>query len=451
MLLDFANIELSQKGELYHNLYEKIKEAVECGIIKNGEKLPSVREAASVLGVSRTTVENAYTRLCIEGIAESVPQVGYFISKIVNTQKFESKDNIKREKVYKYDFSSRKIDTSAADTEVWKRTMRSVLWDTSLLTSYGEKQGEYVLREVLASYSYKARGVRTTPEDIVIGAGVGPLLNILCGLLGRNVKVGIENGGFKEAQGIFADYGIETVLLESDVNGATLESIKKEKIDILFLLPSALSRISINSLNKRRNDYYAWANEGENRYIIEDDYNGELRYTARTVSSFQGRSPEKTVYIGSFSKLLLPSVRIAYMVLPKKLKKAFENKPFGYNQTCGKTEQLALAEYILKGHLEKHLRRLRRIYYNKSQILIKSVKEHFKGCEVILYESSLSILVKTDINEESKTLRQKAENYNIRIEDVSEMGSFKLSFGSIGEAEIDKACRSLADALYKKS
>ena len=450
MLFDFANIDLNEKGELYHTLYQKIIDAITLGAIKTGEKLPSVREAAAVLQVSRTTVENAYTKLCIEGVAESVPKVGYFICENKRMTVTEQKQTEENEKIYKYDFSSRKIDVSSADTEIWKRLVRSVLWDSEKLASYGEKQGEFVLRNALSSYSYKARGVNAKPQNIVIGAGMGTLLNLLCTLLGRRVKIGIENGGFREAQGIFSDYGIETVLLESDQNGATMKSIEKENIDILFLLPSALSKISVNSLNKRRNEYSRWVKAKPNRYIIEDDYNGELRYTARTVSSFQGRFSEKTVYIGSFSKLLLPSVRIAYMVLPDSLKKILDAKAYGINQTCGKIEQLALSEYILKGHLEKHLRRLRRIYYNKSQILIRSLCDNFEDSQITLYESSLAVVLRTNLPYNSTRLCKMAEDFGIRVEESENIGEVKLFFAFIDELKIPEACAVLKKAYSKK-
>lgn len=448
MIFDFAIIESKKRGELYYTLYNKIKEAVEYGGIKKGEKLPSVREAARQLGVSRTTVENAYTKLCIEGIAESKAQKGYFITGNILKPAKSLKEKSEPDNV-KYDFSGRSVDTAATDTELWKRTLRSVLWDSTSLTSYGERQGEYELREALAEYSYKARGVKTEPQNIVIGAGIGPLLNILCGILGRNITVGFENGGFLEAEGIFKDYGINTVMLSSDSNGATTKSLNENAADVLFLLPSALSKISVSALNNRRNEYIKWASENENHLIIEDDYNGELRYTARTVPAFQGKAYDKTVYIGSFSKLLLPSVRIAYMVLPPFLTEKLKNRKFGYNQTCGKIEQLALAEYIKKGALEKQLRRLRRIYYNKSQILCREIKEIMPEVKITLYESSLTLELETDINLESADLCKEALRCGIRLIKTRKKGAVRLCFSGISEKDIHCAVKELKNCLKR--
>lgn len=450
MIIDFIKLDLKTDSCLYNTVYKSIKEAVNQGVIKKNERLPSIREAASQLEVSRTTIENAYAKLCIEGIAESRPQKGYYIIGKANTAEKSSAIITKDESGIKYDFSSRRIDTGAADTENWKRLIRSVLRDSDVLTSYGTPQGEVQLRKALASYTYKARGVYAKPENIVIGAGIGPLLNILCGIMGRNITVGIENGSFKEAENIFSDYGIKTISLKSDSNGALTEELDKNKCDVLFLLPSALSKISITGISNRRNQFVKWANAQKNRYIIEDDYNGELRYTARTLPAFQAKLSDKCIYIGSFSKLLLPSVRIAYMVLPDSLAEIFKNKMKFYNQTCGKTEQLALTEYIIGGNLEKHLRRLRRLYYNKSVVLLKELKKHtdiFK--EINLFETSLTVEVKTNLNAPSGDICQKCSQKGIRVMSCGKSGCIRLCFAGINQKDIAIAIKELSDIIRK--
>lgn len=447
MLFDFAEIDLNDKGNLYNSLYQKIRSAVEMGAVKKGEKLPSVREAANLLGVSRTTVENAYNRLCIEGIAESMPQRGYYIVGLKENKVKTEQNKIQYESDCKYDFSSRKIDETAADIQTWKKMVRKVLWYSGELTSYGDNQGEEGLRQALAAYSYKARGVKTLPDNIIIGAGIGPLLNILCGLIGRNITVGFENFGFSKAQAVFSDYGIKTVSLPSDANGAKVASLYESGADVLFLMPSALSKISVTALSKRRNEFVKWAQSGE-KLIIEDDYNGELRYTARSVPAFQTKAAENTVYIGSFSKLLLPSVRIAYMVLPEKLLSRFKERQSDFNQTCGKIEQLALEEYILSGALEKHLRRLRRLYYNKSQVLIRCLEQEISSFKKItLYESSLSLELETDIDIASGKIVSPLQKSGIRVMETPKKGTVRLSFAGIEQKDIEPAVKLLEKNL----
>jgi len=447
MLLDF--ISLGNDEVLYKSLYKEIKGAVECGVIKKGEKLPSVREAATELQVSRTTVENAYAQLCLVGIAESIPQKGYFITGEIkrNESKKAFSDNVNKEILY--DFSSRRIDTKYADTKNWKKTVRRILLNNEELTSYGDSQGEPALRQALAEYSYKARGVIATAENIVIGAGIGPLLNILCGLIERDMLIGFENRGFKTAENIFSDYGMKFLALESDNSGAKLQSIEKENIDVLFLTSSSLSKISITSLGKRRNEYFTWANEKKSRYIIEDDYNGELRYTARSVPAFQSKYPQKTIYIGSFSKLLLPSVRIAYMVLPNSLAEKFALKKSFYNQTCGKIDQLALAEYIKSGNLEKHLRRLRRLYYAKSRILLEQIQKHFPKSNPILYESQLTAELDTLTDADSEEICKLLLENGVLVMPSQKKSVINICFSGIKEEDIPSGIKKIAQLINK--
>ena len=447
MLLNFADITLTRKGELYFELYEKIKTAISDGVIKTGERLPSVREASSQLGVSRTTIENAYTKLCIEGIIESRPQRGYFVIGIPKAQNIKPKIEVQMPKII-YDFSSRSVDKENSDTELWKKLVRSVLWDSGELNSYGDPQGELCLRNALADYSYKARGVTTTPHNIIIGAGVGPLLNILCGLTGRNITVGFENGGFKEAKQIFTDYEIESFNLFSDKNGATIESLTEYDPYILFLMPSALPKISPTALSIRRNAFVEWATTN-NKLIIEDDYNGELRYTARSVPAFQRNAPQNTVYIGSFSKLLLPSVRIAYMVLPDVLAEKFHNGQYIYNQTCGKIEQLALEKYIINGSLEKHLKKLRRLYYTKSQLLINELKNNLECLkELTLFESSLTVDVKLNKIVNTNNIKELEQN-GIRIANFKDGDTFSLCFAGLDTEKIPEGIKLVNNILKK--
>ena len=261
----------------------------------------------------------------------------------------------------------------------------------------------------------------------------------------------MEQGGFSQARQIFSDYGIESLTLESDKNGAKPQSLKKSGTDILFLMPSALSKISITGLSARRNEFVKWAEEDKNRLIVEDDYNGELRYTARSVTAFQGKYPSGTVYIGSFSKLLLPSVRIAYMVLPVSLAEKFRLRRSVYNQTCGKVEQLALKSYIEAGALEKHLRRLRKLYYAKSQCVCRAVSELLPEADITLYESSLTVAINLKKSTESRIIRDMAAKDGIRLIDTKKAGEVRLCFAGIADNDIYPAIKKLKECIYLNS
>lgn len=440
MLLDFIDLK-SGTGAVYLRLYNAIYTAVLNGVIKNGEKLPSIREASAQLSVSRTTVENAYLRLCIEGLAESLPQRGYFIRGVLPLRAAKP-ETIKKYEI-RYDFSGKKIDPAAADTDLWKKTVREVLRDTEELTSYGDPQGEPGLRQVLADYSYKARGVKTAAENIIIGAGVGPLISILCGLMGNKRTVGIESDGFEQAAQVFKDHSIPCSALKSDTNGVILKELKERNVNTLFLIPSQLAKISITGLSARRNAVAEWAYINEDRLIIEDDYNGELRRNARRVCAFQSKCPEKTVYIGSFSKLLLPSVRIAYMALPPALAEKFRKTGGIYNQTCGKIEQLALQKYISSGSLEKHLRRLRKLNGIKSKCFEDAANGLFPNADITIFEPSLTALLDLGLKTESVLLCAAAEKCGIKIIPSKKEGTVYLCLSGMAEKDIRPALEML--------
>ena len=444
MLLDFIDLQ-SGTGAMYKRLYGAVYAAILSGVIKDGERLPSIREAAAQLSVSRTTVENAYLRLCMEGLAESLPQRGYFIRGVLPAKPVIPEE-IKKYEI-RYDFSGKKIDPAAADTDLWKKTVREVLRDTEELTSYGDAQGEPGLRRVLADYSYKARGVKTAPENIVIGAGVGPLLSILCGLIGNKRAVGFEGDGFEQAERVFKDHSIPCTALKSDKNGVIIKEFKEQGVNTLFLIPSQLAKISVTGLFSRRNALAEWVAARDDRIIIEDDYNGELRRSARAVCAFQSGCPDKTVYIGSFSKLLLPSVRIAYMALPGGLAEKFRRSGGVYNQTCGKIEQLALENYISSGSLEKHLRRLRKLNGVKSKLFYETAGRLFPKADITLFEPSLTAMLDLGIKTESSLLCAAAEKNGIKIIPSKRAGAVYLCLAGIAENDIPPALEALENVL----
>lgn len=391
MVYDFIQLDRSGSEPLWQQLYEGLCRAIRSGKLPAGEKLSSIRQACSELSVSRTTVETAYGRLCMEGLAESRPQSGYMIrSQLPQPHICSPAPKWKP----RYDFGTSSIDPQAADLEAWKKLMRAVLGDSRILTSYGDPQGEAYLREQLSQYTFRARGVKANSDCIFIGAGVGPLLQLLCPLFPGRPPVILESPGFFQAEQIFKDYGFPLEVpgfMDTRYESPELPQFQSA---IAAELPSLRPKMSPAAAALRRSQLTAWVRAQPGRYILEDDYNGELRYKTRTLPAFQGSCPEKTIYLGSFSKLLIPSVRIAYMVLPRELAEKAGQRVRMLNQTAGKTEQLALAEYIRTGLLEKHLRRLRRLNSRKSQILLSSLKSILgEKAEYTLYETHLAVVL----------------------------------------------------------
>ena len=411
MLYDFLTLERGTDRPLWEQLYDQLKDAIRAGRLSPDEKAASIRQASAELSVSRTTVETAYARLCMEGYLEAQPQSGFVVRAVLPHPVASS---VPKALPPKFDFTTSAVDPKGTDLQNWRKLVRAALADGNMVSSYGDPQGEAFLRQELSAYAFRARGVVSEPENIFIGAGVGPLLQILCPLLEDRPDVLMECAGFFQAERIFADYGFSVLSAKTEGEEELPLRFPEAESAVVTELPSLRPRIGPAVLSARRQELYLWAQGGDRRYVLEDDYNGELHYLTRPVPSFQGLSPTHTIYLGSFSKLLAPSVRIAYMVLPPQLAERARERASALNQTAGKTEQFALAEYIRQGLLEKHLRRLRRLYAKKSRILAGALDRVFgDSVSYTLRENSIFFLLAVKADCDAAELVRLAEKAGI--------------------------------------
>lgn len=452
MTYDFIELQHNKPIPLYQQLYNSISGAIESGNLPQGTKLPSIRKLSEDLHLSRTTVESAYQQLCVEGFIVSRPQSGYFVhintsvmSKSKTVKSLPEKSKPSEHKIL-YNLGSDCIDSESADIKLWRSHIKDILKKQNIITSYGDAQGERELRNALSFYSYAVRGVESDEDSIVIGAGTQPLLYLLCGLMdGYGRSIALEKGGFSRAEQVFSDCGYDIVHIDDDIDGININELYKTNIKILFVNPSGNLITGQPMRMNKRYELLKWAEETES-IIIEDDYNGELRYSSRPIPALQGTDSGRVVYIGSFSKLLLPSVRIGYMVLPPSLLEIYRKKAHLYNQTASKIEQLALAQYIHNGQLDRQLRRLRKIYGEKCSVLTESLKNHFgKNAAITLYENTLCVTI--TLKNTGIDIAENAEKRGVRVthinSDDKEKYILKLGFAGIPLSDIESAVRTL--------
>lgn len=438
MISDFINIDKKSHLPLYFQIYREIKNAIESGNIKENEKIPSIRKLCADLAVSKTTVENAYDMLCADGYIINLPKKGYYVEKGLYIDKSINKavEKSKVETVYQYDFSGKGIDKNCTNIKEWRKYVKDILNKEYLLNTYSENQGEKELREALSKYTFATRGVNTHSDNIIIGSGSQTLIYILCGLLGTNKTIAIEKNSFPQAEQVFRDFDYNISYAESDEKGVTLSSLREIHPDILIINPNYISKNGSTMPIARRVELVNWAKK--NRcYIVEDDYNGEMRYKTHPKACMQSLSPEQVIYIGSFSKILLPSVRISCIVLPDNLIEKYSEVRENYNQTTSKIEQLALAKYISDGKLEKYLRKSRRYYLSKSEIMRKSIEKYFSN--YIFNETAMYFEIIFD-----KNINEFLKNTSIKPMRTSTENSLKLNFSQIEEEKIPEAI----DKLY---
>lgn len=414
----------------YLELYEHYKNLILSGMILAGTRLPSVRRCSQELSLSRTTVENAYAILAAEGYITAKPQSGYFVSNLPienDTQKSDfSESGTEDKKCIVYDMVTVSADKESFDFSLWRRYIKSALRQDSRLLSYGDSRGEADLRAAIAKYVNIQRGVVGTADNVVVSAGTQSLLSILCVLLKETEKIAFLGVDFPKGRTIFEDYGKTSVNLET---GFDEEKLKECKASVIYVSPSHIdSSGSVLSMSERTKiiEYARKAN----CLVIEDDYDSEFRYASHQILSLQGLDGGKNVvYIGTFSRLLLPSIRVGFMVLPQELCAKYKERAALYNQTASKAEQIALCQYITDGHLLSRIKRRRRIYASKSETICRHGNELLKGFALFTRcEAAYLVKAKSLTKCSSKQIAQKALEVGIKVRPLeNEAGAVLLS------------------------
>ena len=382
---------------LYEALYRCIRADILAGILLPGQKLPSKRALAQNLEVSKITVESAYNQLLSEGYIRAQEKVGYFVESIPLSIPRRA-DNVP---AVITEAARPLLDLTGSGTEkfpfsVWSRLQREVMLD------YGEKlllplpnQGIPELRQAIASHLYAFRAMHVDPENILIGAGTDFLYNLLIQLLGREKTYAVEDPGYGKIHKIYAAGGVECVSAPMDDQGVIPWELGGAQI--LHCSPSHHFPTGIVTPAGRRQQLLEWAAAGDDRYIIEDDYDSEFRFHSHPVPALQAMDRRgQVIYMNTFSKTLAPSIRISYMILPDALMHKFRRELGFYSCTVPSFEQYTLARFLSEGHFEKHINRMRRFYRSRRNRVIGLLSDSpFAGYITILeQDAGLHFLLK---------------------------------------------------------
>lgn len=366
----------------YTQLYNTIRDMIISGELSGGDRVMSVRKAAQVYGVSITTVQNAYFDLCADGYIIAQDKSGYFVSDIARSRPEEKYDT--EENKIKYDLTGGKADEDCFDFTLWQRYIKSALRQKDRLLSYSQPKGEYDLRCAIAEYIKEKRNVIAPPDRIIIGAGVQPLLHILCSLLGGKKSVSFPDRSFVQGMGIFSDFGFDVHTRDKDA-------------DIIYVSPSHMTRWGDVMPIKRRLELveYSYAH---NSLVIEDDYENEFLYNVRPTPSLFALGKGNIIYMGSFSAMLLPGIRISFMALTKELAESYDKNSYRFAQTASKTEQIALCNYIRDGHIKSQTGKIRRLYTAKTKAFADLLKKELPNAQIDIGENTLQIILVSEFD-----------------------------------------------------
>lgn len=486
---------------MYEQVYEAVKVHIEQGLFRPGQRLPSIRAMAAQLGVSKITVEQAYLQLATEGYIQAHNRAPYEVLEIHqplggygDTRKSEVgvlsstrltsiaqslTDTMSQEleeltsyrdgitictvnhALYKgpniqatpilYNFATGAMDPEGFDFKRWKRFIGYALRDTKRLMTYGQLEGEPELRSALNQYLQQARGVRASAERVLVTSGTLNSLHMIASLLQRQgkSKVAIDRQSPSFAKALWKDYGFS--VLEVDTGGPQLiATLQAANVEVLYCMPSHGDSMGRIMTIQERTELLRWA-QSQSAFIIEDDYDSELRYYGKPVLSLQGMDLQDCViYMGTPSKVLPPSIRLSYLVLPVVLYEDFHKHRKAYGQSAGVLEQLAWAMYMDEGEWHKQIRRLRKHYLEKSKYFTSVLRHYLDDTyEVIDPEGGVYAGIRKARSQgDVFRTRALAAGCDIKVIDRDETGVVEvlLSFSGIPTRDLERAVQVLAEA-----
>ena len=433
------------------------------------KKLPSKRSFAKNLGISVITVENAYGQLLAEGYIYSMPKRGFYVSDLSSAH-MEKKAVRKKqlsltggETSYFADFSSNQTDSEIFLFAIWSKTVRELLNDNQKQLMINPPCGGILeLRQAIAQYLREFRAMQVDPEQIVIGAGTEYLHGLLIQLLGNDRIYGVENPGYHKISRIYENMKVEYAKVSMDQEGVSIQELEEKRVDIIHTSPSHHFPTGIVMPVSRRYELLGWAAKSPERYIIEDDYDSELRLSGKPFPTLQSIDvSDKVIYMNTFTKTLASTVRISYMVLPLTLTEKFYQKLSFYSCTVSNFEQYTLAKFMENGSFEKHINRLRNYYQMKRDAILKAFRKEPLGRFVNIQEEGAGVhfLMQISTAKSEEEIVKEAKGKGIKLAPLShyfdgdEKESFEntyvVNYSSVDLQNIERAAQVLGQILVK--
>ena len=485
-------ITLDQHSQLplHHQVYDQLRNMILTGRLGAGQRLPSTRLLAESLGLARATVTESYDRLLSEGYIHTVPCSGTFVSDrlpehLLSTAPLEQAarpqshpDGLQRLSVYgktvlassvlnivrpmhEINFGHGPPAMEQLPIEEWRRLLNKYCKtaDTAVFGYSSELAGLARLREAIASYLCRSRAVRCHAGQVIIVAGSQQALDLVARiLLDSGDAAAIENPGYPAIRHACMAQGARMVTVPVDEEGLMVDKLPSavsEPLKLIYVTPSHQYPTGTVLPLARRLELLSWASQN-GVIIIEDDYNSEYRYAGRPLPSLQGIDQSDCVfYTGTFSKVLFPSIRLGYIVVPDKYVDVMTSAKVLSDRQCPSLEQNALADFINEGHLERHVRKMRMIYERRRTTLLNSLSTHFGDqVSVVGQNAGMHLLVRFRMNMSEEEVIERAAKHGVGI--ISSRfcylhgypaGEFILGYADMPEAVIEEGISRLRTAL----
>jgi GntR family transcriptional regulator/MocR family aminotransferase len=473
---------------LYQQLYSALRQKILAGVLDAGMKLPSTRGLSDRLGVSRNTVSIAYDQLISEGYLEPSRGSGTYVSKQLPDDLLQTDDSqtprkkngskqlhgelgelgklLADEGRYEakntgslFPFRHGRPDYPSFPLRTWRRILfrhyRSLQSD--VLDYSFDSRGYGPLREAIVGYLGRARAVQCTSDEIVIVNGSQQALDLIARiLLNPGDRVAVEDPGYLGARRAFLASGASLQPVPLDDSGIDLQKLARlRNIRMAYVTPShqfpAGSMLSLS----RRLELLDWANR-QKAWLIEDDYDSEYRYEGRPVPALQALDESGCViYVGTFSKVLYPALRIGYLVVPEALVPIFRRAKWLNDRQSPMLEQYALADFIKAGYLERHIRKMRRLYDRRRRVLVESLRKEFgHNVEIRGENAGMHVLIRFKSKWSDAEMIRRAAEHDVHLLSSAEYyllkprrGEFIFGYANLPDSKIREGIQRLGKAL----
>ncbi len=449
---------------LYQALYLQLRQEIQSGALPQGAKLPSKRKLSEQLGISVNTVDSAYCQLEAEGFIQASPRRGFFVldAGLLPQARAASIPSPMplphRQPKWTVDFSTSGMAREQFPFGVWRRLMKNCFneYDDHLLLRT-EPQGDPGLRQAVSDYLYRARGVVCTPDQIMIGAGTDNLLLILAYILPDAFMLAVENPLYNKAHALFARLGHPISAIPVDPDGIRISALPERDRVAVYTTPSHQYPLGYAMPIGQRSALLRWSSQGEQRYIIEDDYDSEFRYQSRPIPSLQSIDRlGRVIYLGTFSRSVAPALRISYMVLPEPLLQRYHESYQGYSSTVSAFEQAVLRQFMMDGHFETHVNRMRIYYRNRRQCLVEALAPLEPWMEILGQPAGHHLTLRLHNGMDQAALQAAAASMGVRVYPTTpyflgpvpeaHRSTILLGFGGLTDSDIQRGAGLLCQA-----
>lgn len=408
-------------GPVSQRLAAALRAAVTSGRLQSGERLPASRNLADDLGVSRWVVTEAYQQLQAEGYLSGRTGSGTFVADIPgSTQRPPARVDHPVRPVGRRDLRPNLPDLRSFPHRAWRTAAARTI--ASLAPSdlgYPDPHGDARLRQVLADYLHRVRGIVTDPADVVVTSGTSHGLAVLFRAVAHagHRRVAVEDPGWPRVPAAVTAAGLQLVPVPVDVDGLLTHQLTESDVQAVCVTPAHQFPTGVALTAPRRQQLLEWAT-GE-RLIVEDDYDAEFRYDRRPVAALAALGGQRVAYLGSTSKTLAPALRIGWLVVHGAVRDAVRDVLAAAPAGPSTLDQLTLAELIASGAYDTHVRRMRRSYRTRRALLIRSLQETLPAARVVGLDAGVHCLLELDGADDTRAASRLAQ-HGITVMPVSE-------------------------------